>query len=156
MLPPQTYTYTIKPIPAAAAAARRPAAAAAAAAAARGAGGDADQPVASGLGAAGDAAAGAAGAGAAGAAAGDASSDAAAAADAGVHGFEVSLVLEYAEMGSLREALDNGAFRLDSGGGAGAGGVNLPAVLDTAIDVARAMLHLHSQSILHADLKARK
>jgi serine/threonine protein kinase len=28
-------------------------------------------------------------------------------------------------------------------------------VLTTAIDVARAMLHLHSEHILHSDLKAR-
>jgi hypothetical protein len=36
------------------------------------------------------------------------------------------------------------------------GGVNYPAVLDTAVDVARAMVHLHRQSVLHSDLKVRR
>jgi serine/threonine protein kinase len=128
--------------------------------------------------------------------------------------YEVRLVLEYCDRGSLREALDAGAFRLatpaptpvrvsaagpdgsgdgsaaaigsgdaaaaavnptGAGGGsssgtssasllgttaaaAGAsstGGVNLAAVLDTAIDVAAAMVHLHRRNVLHGDLKAR-
>lgn len=32
------------------------------------------------------------------------------------------------------------------------GGVNYLAVLDTAADVAKAMLHLHSLNVLHSDL----
>lgn len=31
----------------------------------------------------------------------------------------------------------------------------LPAVADTALDVARAMAHLHKHNIVHSDLKAR-
>ncbi|KAI8475398.1 MAG: kinase-like domain-containing protein [Monoraphidium minutum] len=63
--------------------------------------------------------------------------------------FEVSLVLEYCELGSLRDALDAGAFITADGE------LNYAAVLDTAADVARAMLHLHGQQVLHSDLKAR-
>jgi len=137
--------------------------------------------------------------------------------------YEVRLVLEYCDRGSLREALDAGAFRLPAssadsaataaarGGGGGdaaagselaaaaavaggttatggdgapfsaagaaaaapglgshghassaalpsagaGGGVNLAAILDTAIDVAAAMSHLHRRGVLHGDLKAR-
>ncbi|KAL6760519.1 kinase-like domain-containing protein [Haematococcus lacustris] len=65
-----------------------------------------------------------------------------------VHSYEVRLVLEYCDKGSLREALDQGAFM-------GPSGLNYRAVLDTALDVAKAMLHLHSLNVLHADLKAR-
>ncbi|GFH10260.1 mitogen-activated protein kinase kinase kinase MLT, partial [Haematococcus lacustris] len=65
-----------------------------------------------------------------------------------VHSCEVRLVLEYCDKGSLSEALDQGAFM-------GPSGLNYRAVLDTALDVAKAMLHLHSLNILHADLKAR-
>ncbi|KAJ9511825.1 hypothetical protein QJQ45_004378 [Haematococcus lacustris] len=65
-----------------------------------------------------------------------------------VHSYEVRLVLEYCDKGSLREALDQGAFM-------GPSGLKYRAVLDTALDVAKAMLHLHSLNVLHADLKAR-
>ena len=118
---------------------------------------------------------------------------------AGVHSFEVRLVLEYCDRGSLRDALDRGAFRaagggsmhlssstVGSGGGSqhagggsshgasssgmdGAGGssslsgvlptpgsVNYRAVLDTAIDIATAMVHLHGRNVLHADLKVSR
>ncbi|KAI8476186.1 MAG: kinase-like domain-containing protein [Monoraphidium minutum] len=63
--------------------------------------------------------------------------------------FEVSLVLEFCELGSLRDALD--AHFFDNADGT----LNYAAVLDTAADVARAMLHLHKQQVLHSDLKAR-
>ena len=36
---------------------------------------------------------------------------------------------------------------------AAGGSFNYPAALDTAQDVARAMLHLHSANVLHGDLK---
>lgn len=55
---------------------------------------------------------------------------------------------EFCEAGSLRELLDRKAFTH-------ANGVDLAAVLDTAIDVARAMEHLHAQHIVHSDLKPR-
>jgi len=86
-----------------------------------------------------------------------------------VHSFEVRLVLEYCDKGSLREALDQGAFLLAPGSsdgaaattavsspgavGGGAPPVNYRAVLDTAIEVATAMVHLHGRNVLHADLK---
>ena len=107
-----------------------------------------------------------------------------------VHSFDMRLVLEFCDRGSLRDALDQGAFRLlpaaapagggsgsgsGSGGGGGgssgaaaggssaaaggsggvAGGVNYLAVLDTAAEAAAAVAHLHSQGVLHSDLKAR-
>jgi serine/threonine protein kinase len=58
----------------------------------------------------------------------------------------VRLVLEYCDKGCLRDALDGGIFKL------GPDGVNYLAVLDTAADVAKAMLHLHSCNVLHSDL----
>ncbi|KIY95632.1 hypothetical protein MNEG_12331, partial [Monoraphidium neglectum] len=79
-------------------------------------------------------------------------------------------------LGSLRDALDRQAFK--SGAPAATrdrrrlrgsligdpavapeasadGTLNYAAVLDTAADIARAMLHLHKQQVLHSDLKAR-
>ena len=61
--------------------------------------------------------------------------------------FEVRIVLEYCDRGTLRDALSQRAFVLLNGS------VNYLAVLETAADVARGMDHLHSQGILHADLK---
>uniref|UniRef100_A0A383VFW0 Protein kinase domain-containing protein n=1 Tax=Tetradesmus obliquus TaxID=3088 RepID=A0A383VFW0_TETOB len=66
-----------------------------------------------------------------------------------LHSYEVRLVLEFCDKGCLREALDAGAFLLAGGG------VNYAAILDTAADVAKAMLHLHSLNVLHSDLKAQ-
>ena len=55
--------------------------------------------------------------------------------------FELLLVLEYCDRGSLRSILDQGP---------------LPylTTLEYAMDIAKGMLHLHSTSILHLDLKA--
>ena len=124
---------------------------------------------------------------------------------ANVHSWEVRLVQEFCDRGSLRDALAAGLFRaaaasaaltprtsgassdlaggaaaalasegsggfaaaipeeatltggglLGGGGAGGARGVNIEWVLCTALDVARAMAHLHKQSIVHSDLKAR-
>ena len=63
-------------------------------------------------------------------------------------GFEVQLVLEFCDRGTLREALDAWAFTTANGE------INYRAVLDTACDVARGMLHLHELNIVHSDLKA--
>jgi serine/threonine protein kinase len=60
---------------------------------------------------------------------------------------QVRLVLEYCDRGSLREALDLGAFKLPDGS------LNYPAVLDTGIEIATAVLHLHTKNVLHSDLK---
>ncbi|KAG2431465.1 hypothetical protein HXX76_009480 [Chlamydomonas incerta] len=65
----------------------------------------------------------------------------------GIHSYEVQLVLEYCDRGCLRDALDAGAFF-------SAEGLNYPAILDTAADVAKALLHLHLNDVLHGDLKA--
>ncbi len=53
---------------------------------------------------------------------------------------QVNLVLEYCDWGCLRDALDAGAFF--SGGS-----LNYAAILDTASDVAKAMLHLHCNQV---------
>jgi serine/threonine protein kinase len=60
---------------------------------------------------------------------------------------QVRLVCEYCDKGSLREALDLGAYKRPDGT------VNYPAVLDTAIDIATAVAHLHHRNVLHSDLK---
>lgn len=57
------------------------------------------------------------------------------------------LVCEYCDKGSLREALDLGAFTRPNGS------INYPAVLDTAIEIATAVAHLHHRNVLHSDLK---
>ncbi|GAX73536.1 hypothetical protein CEUSTIGMA_g987.t1 [Chlamydomonas eustigma] len=90
-------------------------------------------------------------------------------------GFEVQLVMEYCDCGSLREALDSGFFLAplnpDSHSGADEAalgddlvasdeqqkkdpGVNYEAVLSVMLDVARGMAHLHSMNVIHSDLKA--
>ncbi len=40
----------------------------------------------------------------------------------------------------------------DAGGG-GTGALNLAAILETAADVAKAMVHMHVANVLHSDLK---
>jgi hypothetical protein len=45
-----------------------------------------------------------------------------------------------AQLGTLRDALDGGAFKSHTG-------VNYAAVLDTAADIARALFHLHRQQV---------
>lgn len=57
-----------------------------------------------------------------------------------VYTLQVNLVLEYCDWGCLRDALDAGAFF--SGGS-----LNYAAILDTAADVAKAMLHLHCNQV---------
>ncbi|GAX83025.1 hypothetical protein CEUSTIGMA_g10452.t1 [Chlamydomonas eustigma] len=65
------------------------------------------------------------------------------------NGFEVQLVLEYCNFGCLQRALRKGVF-LDSS----TGQPNYTAVLEMACDVAKGMLHLHAQNVIHSDLKA--
>ncbi|KAF5837371.1 kinase-like domain-containing protein [Dunaliella salina] len=65
-----------------------------------------------------------------------------------VHSYEVQLVLEYCDRLSLRDALDAGMFMTPMG-------LNYAAQLECAMDVAKAMLHLHCHNILHLDLKTR-
>jgi serine/threonine protein kinase len=59
----------------------------------------------------------------------------------------VNIVLEYCDWGCLRDALDAGAFY--SGGS-----LNYAAILDTAADVAKAMLHLHCNQVRGFDAGA--
>ena len=66
-----------------------------------------------------------------------------------VVGFEVRIVLELCDLGSLRQLLDRGAFRSEDGS------LNYPAVLETAADIAKGMAQLHSLNIVHSDLKVR-
>ncbi|GLC58980.1 hypothetical protein PLESTB_001429200 [Pleodorina starrii] len=75
------------------------------------------------------------------------SMDQPAAATSGIHSYEVQLVLEFCDKGCLRDALNAGAFF-------SAEGLNYPAILETAADIAKAMLHLHLNDVLHSDLKA--
>jgi hypothetical protein len=64
----------------------------------------------------------------------------------------VRLVQEYCDLGSLRDVLNSRkGLRLPGGSPA----IDMLAVLDTALDVARAMAHLHVENIVHSDLKAR-
>ncbi len=50
-------------------------------------------------------------------------------------------MLEYCDWGSLRTALDAGAFFAEDNS------LNYAAILDTAADVAKAMLHLHKNNV---------
>ncbi|GIM13633.1 hypothetical protein Vretimale_16702 [Volvox reticuliferus] len=67
--------------------------------------------------------------------------------EAPIHSYEVRLVLEYCDKGSLKDALDQNVFVQ--------GSLNLAAMLETAADVAKAMVHMHAANVLHSDLKAR-
>ena len=62
------------------------------------------------------------------------------------HHNQVSLVLEFCELGSLRDALDAHAF--DNADGS----LNYAAEQDTAADVARPMPHRHNQQVRRAPL----
>ncbi|GLC49284.1 hypothetical protein PLESTB_000202400 [Pleodorina starrii] len=68
--------------------------------------------------------------------------------EATIHSYEVRLVLEFCDKGSLKDALDQHAFMQGEG-------FNLAAMLETASDVAKAMVHMHAANVLHSDLKAR-
>jgi serine/threonine protein kinase len=57
------------------------------------------------------------------------------------------LVLEMADLGNLKEFLGRGGFMLADGQR------DMAAIVATALDVARAMLHLHTENIIHSDLK---
>lgn len=66
------------------------------------------------------------------------------------HGWEVRLVLELCDKGSLKDLLNNSGLRDPA-----TGKPDMPAIVATAMDIARAMLHLHSENIIHSDLKVR-
>ena len=58
-----------------------------------------------------------------------------------IFSFEVRLVMEYCDLGCLREALDLGIF------GADTHKFNYAAVLDTLLDVAKAMMHVSKEPV---------
>ncbi|PNH07789.1 hypothetical protein TSOC_005724 [Tetrabaena socialis] len=60
-----------------------------------------------------------------------------------IHSYEVRLVLEFCDKGSLKDALDQQAFLQG-------GAFNLCAMLETAGDVAKAMVHMHAANVLHS------
>ena len=63
-----------------------------------------------------------------------------------VTAFEVKIVLEYCNLGSLSDALKAGTFHPASK-------PNYPVILEMASDIAEGCRHLHSRNIIHADLK---
>jgi len=65
------------------------------------------------------------------------------------HVGQVRLVLELCDLGNLKEFLGRRGFQL------GNGMHDMPAIVATALDIARAMLHLHTENIIHSDLKVR-
>lgn len=60
---------------------------------------------------------------------------------------QVRLLLEFCDCGTLRSVLEQGGYRTADGR------VNYLAVLETAQEIASAMLHLHSLNMVHSDLK---
>eukprot|EP00879_Flechtneria_rotunda_P020363 GHRR01021415.1.p1 GENE.GHRR01021415.1~~GHRR01021415.1.p1 ORF type:complete len:591 (+),score=196.37 GHRR01021415.1:254-1774(+) len=67
-----------------------------------------------------------------------------------ISGWELKLIMEYCDQGTLRDALDRQWLIK----GSGATFLQPSLVLSLAHDVAAAMLHLHSQGVVHGDLKA--
>ena len=61
--------------------------------------------------------------------------------------FEVQIILEHCDMGTLRDTLRSGLLHPGSL-------PNYEVILDIAMDIAKGCLHLHTSNIIHADLKA--
>ena len=66
-----------------------------------------------------------------------------------VRSYEVRIILELCDLGSLRCFLNSGMFLSPPCNQES----NTLALLDTAIDVARALSHLHAHQVIHGDLK---
>lgn len=60
---------------------------------------------------------------------------------------QVRIILEFCDLGNLRDALDQGILKGKNGK------PDYAAVLDTAVEIASGMVHLHASNIVHADLK---
>lgn len=67
---------------------------------------------------------------------------------AAIRSYEVRIILEFCDLGTLRSFLDSKAFLNPEKE------PDTPAILDTAIDVARAIRHLHAHQVIHGDLKS--
>jgi serine/threonine protein kinase len=52
-----------------------------------------------------------------------------------------------ADLGNLKDFLRRGGFSLTDGQR------DMAAIVSTALDIARAMVHLHTECIIHSDLK---
>lgn len=62
--------------------------------------------------------------------------------------FQVRLITEYMDLGTLRDALDRHVFFIPP-----TLELDFCSVLDTAADIAKGVEHLHSLNIVHGDLK---
>ena len=71
-----------------------------------------------------------------------------------VIGFEVMIVMELCDCGSLRDMLDREVSALRPAGAGGA--ADYSAVLATAADIAKGMAQLHSLNIVHSDVKVNR
>ena len=67
-------------------------------------------------------------------------------------GFEVQIIMEHCDCGSLRQMLDKAGAPFRE---AGTGQVVYKAVLETAADIAKGMAQLHSMHIVHSDCKTQ-
>ncbi|GAX76175.1 hypothetical protein CEUSTIGMA_g3619.t1 [Chlamydomonas eustigma] len=75
-----------------------------------------------------------------------------------VTALQVQIVLEYCDCGNLRNALTQGCFLIQDKSHRNYSVSRAPdyaAVLDTALDIASGMLHLHNSNVVHSDLKAQ-
>lgn len=61
------------------------------------------------------------------------------------------LILELCDRGSLKDLLSSGGLHSPE-----TGKPDMVGIVATALDVTRAMLHLHSENIIHSDLKVRR
>ncbi|WIA35332.1 hypothetical protein OEZ86_003786 [Tetradesmus obliquus] len=71
-----------------------------------------------------------------------------------VSGWELRLVMEYCDQGTLRDALDNGMLLRGRDSSSSSRCMHPGLALGLAQDIAAALLHLHAEGVVHGDLKA--
>uniref|UniRef100_A0A383W883 Protein kinase domain-containing protein n=1 Tax=Tetradesmus obliquus TaxID=3088 RepID=A0A383W883_TETOB len=71
-----------------------------------------------------------------------------------VSGWELRLVMEYCDQGTLRDVLDNGMLLRGRGSSSSSRCMHPGLALGLAQDTAAALLHLHAEGVVHGDLKA--